>query len=426
MGFSFRLAAVKGLRKKEIRSTADEFERPRKRRRVMNSKPCGFENLTDDLLMDILARLPAKEVTRSMCVSQLWYTVISSRVFINLFLESPSSTKRQRLILSIVDKDDPDKYGFLSSSSSSPRDHSDTSVSVLDQYLKMPGLGGYVVNALRGLLCVRLGRRVRICNLTTKQRVTLPIIRSSLLAEHSDNIWSYFGHDPVHDEYKVLSTTWIITEEHNVRSEHQVLVLGPGASWRSTQSRTLPPPHHPFSQGIAINGMLYYGAWVDANKCVLMSFDLTLEEFNLIELPVEAGIIWHTYRANLVNYRGKLAVFEYSKLEVDASVDLWVMEDVKKKKWSKNTLVLPLSQMNFVHGDQLVMQGTSRCGELRLGLKNLSACQPSRSEKALVWRDHWIIPASPPCAALVPDMVPSQLNPKLKGVHHAPYQFSVC
>lgn len=108
-----------------------------------------------------------------------------------------------------------------------------------------------------------------------------------------------------------------------------------------------------------------------------MSFDLTFEEFNLIELPVEAGIVWHTYLANLVNYRGKLAVFEYSKLEVDASVDLWVMEDVKKKKWSKNTLVLPLSQMNFVHGDQLVMQGTSRCGELRLGLKNLTACQSS-------------------------------------------------
>ncbi|CAH8268383.1 unnamed protein product, partial [Arabidopsis lyrata] len=203
-----------------------------------------------------------------MCVSQLWYTVISSRVFINLF------RNRQRLLLSIVDKADPHKCGFLSSSSSSPRDHSDTSVSVLDQYLKMPGLGGYVVNALRGLLCVRLGRRVRICNLTTKQRVTLPIIRSSLLAEHSDNIWSYFGHDPVHDEYKVLSTTWVVTEEQRVRSEHQVLVLGPGASWRSTQSRTLPPAHHPFSQGISINGMLYYGAWVDANKCVLMSFDL--------------------------------------------------------------------------------------------------------------------------------------------------------
>jgi len=35
------------------------------------------------------------------------------------------------------------------------------------------------VNALRGLICVRLGKRVRICNLTTKLRVALPLIRSS-------------------------------------------------------------------------------------------------------------------------------------------------------------------------------------------------------------------------------------------------------
>ncbi|EFH52412.1 hypothetical protein ARALYDRAFT_906624 [Arabidopsis lyrata subsp. lyrata] len=54
----------------------------------------------------------------------------------------------------------------------------------------MPGLGGYFVNALRGLICVGLGKRVRICNLTTKQRVTLPFIRSSLLAEANDDIWN--------------------------------------------------------------------------------------------------------------------------------------------------------------------------------------------------------------------------------------------
>ncbi|CAA0385930.1 unnamed protein product [Arabidopsis thaliana] len=173
---------------------------------------------------------------------------------------------------------------------------------------------------------------------------------------------------------KMLRKVWEVSKEDGqMRSEHQVLVLGPGAYWRSTYSNAPPPPHRPFSQGISINGMLYYGAaWVDANKCVLVSFDLTFEEFNLIELPVEAGIIWHSYRANLVNYRDKLAIFEYSKLAVDASIDLRVMEDVKKKKkWSKKTLVLPLDQMNVVHGDDLVLPGTSRCGQLRLGKKHL-------------------------------------------------------
>ncbi|CAL9246636.1 unnamed protein product, partial [Arabidopsis halleri] len=297
-----------------------------------DSKSCGFENLTEDLFIEILLKLSAKQVTRAMCVSQLWYSVISSRYFTKLFLESSSLSKRPRLLMILVDKKYQRNYKFLSSSSLI--DHLDTSVSVFDQTLDIKGLGGYFVNALRGLLCVRRGRSVRICNLTTMQLVDLPI-RSRLLAEANDNVWSYFGHDPVHDEYKVLSTVWEDSKgEGIVRSEHQMLVLGPGAYWRNTYSIT-PPPHRPYSQGISINGVF---------------FDFAYEEFNVIELPAEAGIVWHKYRANLINYGGKLAVLEYSSLSSNASVDLWVLEDSGDMKWSNKNLVLPLSQMNFVHG----------------------------------------------------------------------------
>ncbi|CAH8268384.1 unnamed protein product [Arabidopsis lyrata] len=267
-----------------------------------DSKSSGFENLTEDLFIEILLKLSAKQVTRAMCVSQLWYSVISSRYFTNLFLESSSLSKRPRLLMFLVDKKYQRNYEFLSSSSHI--DHVDTPVSVFDQTLDIKGLGGYFVNALRGLLCVRLGRSVRICNLTTMQLVDLPI-RSRLLAEANDNVWSYFGHDPVHDEYKVLSTVWEDSEEEGiVRFENQMLVLGPGANWRNTYSIT-PPPHRPYSQGISINGVF------------IME----------LELPTEAGIVWHKYRANLINYGGKLAVLEYSSLSSNANVDLWVLED---------------------------------------------------------------------------------------------------
>ncbi|KAG7565417.1 F-box associated interaction domain [Arabidopsis suecica] len=355
MELSFRSAAVKGLRKKKVWSKAMVKS---------DSKSCGFENLTEDLFIEILLKLSAKQVTRAMCVSQLWYSVISSRYFTNLFLESSSLSKRPRLLMFLVDKEYQRNYEFLSSSSHI--DHVDTPVSVFDQTLDIKGLGGYFVNALRGLLCVRLGRSVRICNLTTMQLVDLPI-RSRLLAEANDNVWSYFGHDPVHDEYKVLSTVWEDSEgEGIVRSEHQMLVLGPGAYWRNTYSIS-PLAHRPYSQGISINGVLYYGAWIYKNICVVMSFDFAYEEFNVIELPAEAGIVWHKDRANLINYGGKLAVLEYSSLSSNASVDLWVLEDAGDMKWSNKNLVLPLSQMNFVHGDKLEIQCMSRCGEIRLG-----------------------------------------------------------
>ncbi|XP_010507408.1 PREDICTED: putative F-box protein At3g52320 [Camelina sativa] len=197
----------------------------------------------------------------------------------------------------------------------------------------MPGLGGYFVNALRGLICVRLGRCVRICNLTTKQ---------------------------------LLSTFWKGGKGEGImRSEHQMLVLGPGAYWRNTYNIST-HPHRPYSQGIFINGVLYYGAWIYKNTCVVISFDFAYVEFDLIELPVEAGIVWHKYCATLINYGGKLAVLEYSKLSSNASVDLWVMESAEDMKWSNKNLVLPLSQMNFLHGDKLEIQCMSRCGKIRL------------------------------------------------------------
>lgn len=68
------------------------------------------------------------------------------------------------------------------------------------------------------------------------------------------------------------------------------------------------------------------------------------------------------------------------RLMTDASVDLWVMENAGKKKWSNKTVVLPLSQMNFAPSDKLGMQGTSRCNEVRLAMiKRIPTTEPRRS-----------------------------------------------
>ncbi|CAL9224738.1 unnamed protein product, partial [Arabidopsis halleri] len=353
--FSFLLATVKWLRKKKkVSPKAEDFERRTIAMVKPDSKHTGFDNIPEDLLMKIFARLSAKYVTRLRCVSKLWYSLITSRYFTKLFLESPSSAKRQRMLVSLVDMAAPRHYKYLSSSSTHD-DHSDTSVCVMDQVLNMPGLEGYFVNALLGLICVRLGRSLRIFNLTTRQRVILPVLRSKLLTE--DNIWNGFAHDSVQDEYKVLSTFWEVSEDEGrvVRSDHQVLVLGRGASWRNTNGQIY--SNRPYPQGctMAINGVMYYGAWITKNTSVVMSFDLATEDFTMIELPIEAGIIWQASRANLMNYGDKVAVLEYSRLPSDGTIDLWVLEDARKVKWSKKTLVLPLSQMNFVHGNELTL-----------------------------------------------------------------------
>ncbi|KAG2329263.1 hypothetical protein Bca52824_000443 [Brassica carinata] len=170
-------------------------------------------------------------------------------------------------------------------------------------------------------------------------------------------MWNHFGYDPVQEEYKVISVTWEMTQERVVRSEYHVLVLGPGASWRRiTQSVA---PHRPRSQGISMDGVLYYGAWTGENTFVVVSFNMSSEKFNLIKLPPHAG-------TNLMNYRGKLAVFDYSPhLVIDQRLDMWVLED--DSQWSnKKTFALPISNIYLIIPGELSVQGTSREGTVRV------------------------------------------------------------
>lgn len=241
---------------------------------------------------------------------------------------------------------------LLTSSSSSH----DQSVYVMDQDMTMPTMEGSFVSAVRGLVCLRMGRIVRIFNLTTRQVVELPVIRSEL--KGYDNVWSYFGHDPILDEYKVLVLVWETEEQRIVRSEYQVLVLGVGASWRKIQSHI---PHLVYWPGVTINGVLYYAAFTDEYEWVIMSFDLSSEEFNMIEFPIR-----DPYEpANLMNYNGKVAVFDYLTVLNNGIVNVWVLEDADKSQWSKKkTLFIDVSQMNFFRGSRLVVGGTSRSGDV--------------------------------------------------------------
>ncbi|CAL9221970.1 unnamed protein product, partial [Arabidopsis halleri] len=316
------------------------------------------------------------------CVSKLLSSLITSRNFTIFFFKLSSPTQERRMFMSVVDMESFSHYMLFSSF---PRNwDAAASFPQLNQDLTFRRTRGYFVNALRGLMCFRLGREVRIYNLTTRQLVNLPQVKSNML-EGDSHMWNYFGHNPdsvfalgnniyragpaVNDEYKVLSIVWSVNEEWRVESETKVLVLEVGASWRNTRSHT--PTHRPYSQGISINGVLYYGAWCHGKRCVVISFDLNSEEFNLIELPIKAPLGRSACPTNLMNYREKVAVFEYSHLITEYILDLWVVEDTGKSKWSHKVFVLPCHQLReSLAVDKLLIKGTSRSsGEVRLSVR---------------------------------------------------------
>ncbi|XP_002869958.2 F-box/kelch-repeat protein At4g19930 [Arabidopsis lyrata subsp. lyrata] len=366
MAFS-NLAVIiqRGRRRMKRRSTV--IKRRRRQRDICKSHE-PVPEIPFDLVIEILTRLPAKSLMRFKSVSKLWSLLICSRTFTNLFQKVSSSPPRLYMWL------DVDNRNVLLSTSSSP-DDSDVSSFVIDQELTIPpNKGYYLSHVFGGLMCFVNESRAKIYNTTTRQLVVLPDIEeSNMIAEDHKykKIMYHIGHDPVHDQYKVVCIVSRPSDEygeHSYLSEHWILLLGGDRSnrWRKIPSRC--QPHVPVTQVLNISGRMHYLAWVGFLYSVLVSFDINSEEISILELPKENDFF--PKMTDLIEYGRRVALLHHIDLKRQGVLNLWVVEDSKKNMWSSKTLVLHPSQMHLVNSIGLKVQGTTRNGEVVLVPQN--------------------------------------------------------
>ncbi|WZY80218.1 hypothetical protein YC2023_026602 [Brassica napus] len=351
MGLSFHLA----VQQEESRSRRRRLTR----KAIQDSETCVAREITQDLLIEILARLPAKSVLRLKCLSKFWSSLFCSRYFCDRFLMVPSRPQ-PRLFMSLIDWDCHSKSLLLSAAPTT----SCLSSFVFDDGLTIRKMGGVFMSILRGFICFSIHSRAHIYNPSTRQIVILPVVKSKILApeESYSNMYNFLGHDPVNDQYKVLSiiTSYSSKDLQNMRSEFWVFVIEPGGSWKRVAKDF--HPHNYAEVELNTNGVLYYLAWTDTHTCVLVSFDMRSEEFDMIKVPRKPGDIGPSLRRRVTQIEyggGKIAVFDFTYLKKTGTVDLWVVEDWGNKEWSRKTLVLQPSQMHLVTDNRLTPKGTT-------------------------------------------------------------------
>ncbi|KAJ4899864.1 F-box/kelch-repeat protein [Raphanus sativus] len=331
-----------------------------------------------DLVIEILKRLPAKSLIRFKSVSKFWSTLICSQYFTNL-----SSSPRLYMWLGF----DNEKI-LVSSSSSLDLDGS----FVVDQDLTISAMKGYSVSHVyRGLMCFTNGTSAQIYNTTTRQLVVLPDLEesSTIARDHkfSKIIFIYhIAHDLVHDQYKVVC----IVSRRKVRRrivklllEHWVFTLGGGVSF---QWRKIPcpcQPHSPCTRGLTINGRMYYLALVpNSIKPLFVRFDISSEKISVLQKPENA--YWSRYYyTEIIEYDGRIAILDHADLVRNGVMELWVMEDEEKNRWSRKTLVLHPSQLNMikthiVQNMRLTVQGTTRNGDVVLAPQHIFRTGPDQ------------------------------------------------
>ncbi|KAL1198846.1 putative F-box protein [Cardamine amara subsp. amara] len=281
--------------------------------------------ISQDLLVEILLRLPVKSLARYLCVSKSWASIIRSRYFIKSY-QSRCLSRQHRVMLAFRDMSSIRCHFF---SSSQPPSFVTNATWCIDyNSFRKP-------DCVNGLICVEHMHRLWICNPITGKTILLPQSGPS----KPFTLW-YMGYDPINYQYKVL---FFSKEGVNDPCKVEVFTLGDQGSWKMIEDGNFQTPQ---SRGICLNGFVYYGART-MHGSRIVRFDVRTEKFvNFIEKPVEAQNIYGHYLGffNIMNYQGKPALLCTKSI---TKHDLWVLKDVEKQEWSKVSIFITREMCSF-------------------------------------------------------------------------------
>ncbi|VYS51872.1 unnamed protein product [Arabidopsis thaliana] len=351
-------------------------------------------SLTNDLIEEILSRLPSKSVARFRCVSKQCASMFASPYFKKLF--QTSSSAKPSLLFAMADYGIEEDYSmkfFSSPQLENPYEKpSLTLVAAAEFHLKFSpdkSIPIYLsedpryvsIGYASGLIynyCGRYVGRPLICNPNTGRYAILSYRYTYRKA------YSFFGLDPIDKQYKVLSLVYPSGHGHN-----KILTLEDGdLTWRRIKC-PVPQPGIK-GDGICINGVLYFLAVRRelGFDYVIVCFDVRSEKFTYIDVE---------RICRLINYKGKLAMIYWEddvdiyeinhmagknldkyleeNLDVDATNELhvWVLEDVENQEWSKYAYTWTDDTFFRRH---LSIAGATASGEIVFSMRKYTSKQP--------------------------------------------------
>ncbi|VYS47659.1 unnamed protein product [Arabidopsis thaliana] len=155
--------------------------------------------IPNDLIYEILSKLPAKSVARCRCVSKQWRSILRHQVFTELFLAR--SKARPRLLIGV--QQDGEWRFYSTPQSQNPCENR---MSPADFHMKFSkGISNYSCSYASGLIyfdgmCIRKedeDAKHVLCDPLTGKYVILPELRVG-------DSYSYLGFDPVDKEFKLV------------------------------------------------------------------------------------------------------------------------------------------------------------------------------------------------------------------------------
>ncbi|PQP95881.1 F-box/kelch-repeat protein [Prunus yedoensis var. nudiflora] len=345
------------------------------------------DKVTEDIIYEILLRLPVKSLLRFMAVCKSWNCMIKSSTFITHHLIQNEDVQ---LLLH-----DPE-YGMYSLYKDDDNDDGRAS-STLREYTNLDnpydvydeGLGwpSKFVGTCKGLVCLAaedIDFTTLLWNPSIRKFVVLPKSGVTLCHEYDDLQASCgFGYDRRANDYKVLRRVSSFRGNKFISCQYEIWSLAKG-SWKTLNTAADPEesdimlrPRRFFVSNppAFVNGALHWTqARAHTGNVSLLSFDISDEVFGKIAIPPEASAqtINHLAQGHFMvsRYRESLAYYETSRERKGSvgwgcllHIHMWVMEEYGvAKSWAKLFAI---------------------CLDLDLGVSRLIGCRKSGEEVVL-------------------------------------------
>nr|XP_023894722.1 F-box protein CPR1-like [Quercus suber]POE58193.1 f-box protein cpr30 [Quercus suber] len=325
----------------------------------------------EDIIPDILKRLPVKSLVRFRCVSKSWHSLITSSSFIHMHLHFNQS---RSLIILARYCDTLLSVGPQQQHQPQP-DFNITTTTAVDGFQEAVELGFfglvrnlpyYVKGHCDGLICVVINDggdgALVLWNPSIRQYKRLPLPRNF----HSTREVFGLGFDSTIGDYKVVRapSSYCQMKIKDYHPQVEVLTLGSN-TWRKIPDEDTPPfcIEH-FFQATNANGALYWivAANDDPFRCEILRFDLAKEKFKVVPSPPD------TFRRNvswLGTLEGSLCAIHTQRLSY---VDVWTSQD--DETWTKLITIprMPGPEASVRHSDYVPLCFTSS-GAVVIGIK---------------------------------------------------------
>ncbi|KAL6499678.1 hypothetical protein OROGR_027588 [Orobanche gracilis] len=241
---------------------------------MMRRQPCS-RRLPEELISEVLYRVPVRYLLRFRCVCKSWKTLISSPQFVKDYCRISFSitTEQQLVCLTHTDWRHITTYSLQSLCENVIAPSETSSFRVERRY-------GLIIGSCNGLVCLcdDLGffkLRNPFTRLTSKRSPSLGLTNQRI--QMTMTMYG-FGYDQLNNKYKVLITYDFITKLHTFGTK----------SWTTIQAfpPCTPPLHWWDRVGKFVSSSGSTLNWLVQERDRIISFDLEKETYGAVLLPL--------------------------------------------------------------------------------------------------------------------------------------------